>query len=81
LMPGQPTYQKSEPREGKGLVVNHKWFVFRDNKRELFQVMRMDFPAAAVWSLGTDKALEIMASGLAADFRGNMLYKTRIRLG
>jgi hypothetical protein len=80
-MPGQPTYQKSLPPQGMGLVVVHKWFVFRDNKRQLFQVMRMDFPEAAVRNLGTDKAVEVMASGLAADFKGNLLYKIRIRLG
>jgi uncharacterized protein (TIGR03067 family) len=80
LMPGEPSQETNTFPAGQGQVAIHKFFIFRNNNKELFQVMYLDYPKAFVRNLGTNKLLDILASGVAADAKGSLLEKRKISL-
>jgi hypothetical protein len=81
LMPAQPTVETKIPPGGQGQGAIHKAFVFRDNKRELFQVLYLDFPETSVSNLGPDKLVDILASGVASDAKGTIQERRMVALG
>jgi hypothetical protein len=79
-MPGQPTHETKTPA-GPEQGAIHKFFVFRDNKRELYQVLYLDFPEASVKKLGPSKLVDIMVTDVVTAAKGTIVERHNIELG
>jgi hypothetical protein len=78
VMPGQPIQELKRFGQGEAQLIQHKFSVFRNNKRELFMVYYMDIPEPAVKGLGTEKLIDSFVQDVAVSANGTLVDKRKI---
>jgi hypothetical protein len=81
LFPEQPTEETKNPPPGVVGNPIYKIYIFRSNKKELFQVLYSDFSDDIVKKHGTEKLVDTLAKSVAADAKGSIQEQHKTSLG
>jgi hypothetical protein len=80
-MPAPPIQETKPIQVGEAQFLQHKFSVFRNNRRELFMVFYVDWSKDLYEQVGTERLLDTLANGVAADSGGKLVAKRAITLG